>query len=100
MRKIYIKEILENTSVGSDVVVRGWVRTKRNSKNVTFINVSDGTTIHTIQAVVEAETISDDLLAKINTGACLEIQGQLIASQGTQKVEVAVKNIIILGEAD
>lgn len=100
MRKIYIKEILENTSVGSDVVVRGWVRTKRNSKNVTFVNVSDGTTIHTIQAVVEAETISDDLLAKINTGACLEIQGQLIASQGTQKVEVAVKNIIILGEAD
>ena len=60
MRKIYIKEILENTSVGSDVVVRGWVRTKRNSKNVTFVNVSDGTTIHTIQAVVEAETISDE----------------------------------------
>ena len=100
MSKVYIKQILEEAKIDSDVIVRGWVRTKRNSKNVTFINISDGTTINVIQCVVDAETISDDILSKINTGACLEVHGKLIASQGTQKVEVAVKNIIILGEAD
>ena len=100
MSKIYIKQILEEAKIDSDVVVRGWVRTKRNSKNVTFINISDGTTINVIQCVVEAEAVSDDILSKINTGACLEVHGKLIASQGNQKVEVAVEKIIILGEAD
>ena len=100
MSKEYIKQILEEAKIDSDVLVRGWVRTKRSSKNVTFINISDGTTIHTIQAVVEAETISEEILGKINTGTCLEVSGKLIASQGTQKVELAVNSIIILGEAD
>lgn len=81
MVKTYIKEILENGKLDSAVIIRGWVRTKRQSKNVTFINISDGTTIHTIQAVVEGETISEEILAKISTGACLEVHGKLIASQ-------------------
>lgn len=100
MSKVYIKQILEEGTLDTAVVVRGWVRTKRQSKNVTFININDGTTIHNIQAVVEAETISDELLAKINTGACLEVHGKLIASMGNQKVEVQVEKIIILGESD
>ena len=100
MGKVYIRQILEEGVLESNVIVRGWVRTKRQSKNVTFININDGTTIHNIQAVVEAETVSDELLAKINTGACLEVYGKLIASLGNQKVEVQVEKIIILGEAD
>ena len=100
MSKVYIKQILEEAKIDSDVIVRGWVRTKRQSKNVTFININDGTTINVIQAVVEAETVSDDILSKINTGACLEVYGKLIASQGNQKVELKVEKIIILGEAD
>ncbi len=100
MSKVYIQQILSEAKIDSDVIIRGWVRTKRQSKNVTFININDGTTINNIQVVVEAETISDDMLAKINTGACLEVYGKLIASQGTQKVEVKTEKIIILGEAD
>ena len=100
MSKVYIKQILEEAKIDSDVIVRGWVRTKRQSKNVTFININDGTTINVIQAVVDAETVSDDILSKINTGACLEVYGKLIASQGNQKVELKVEKIIILGEAD
>ncbi len=101
MSKQYIKQILADAAIDTAVVVRGWVRTKRQSKNVTFINLNDGTTINNIQAVVEADTITEEVLAKINTGACLEIYGKLIASQGgNQKVEVQVENIKILGEAD
>lgn len=100
MSKVYIKQILEEAKIDSDVVVRGWVRTKRQSSNVTFIVINDGTTINTIQAVVEANTISYEIIDKINTGACLEVYGKLVASQGTQKVEVKVEKIIILGLAD
>ncbi len=100
MAKVYIKEILQTAAIDSAVVVRGWVRTKRSSKNVTFINLNDGTTIQNIQCVVEGGQIDETILAKINTGACLEIQGILIASQGAQSVEVAVQSINILGEAD
>ena len=100
MAKVYINEILKNGVLNSDVIIRGWVRTKRQSKNVTFININDGTTIHTIQIVVEGEIVAEELLAKINTGACLEVHGKLIASMGSQKVEVQTEKIIILGEAD
>ena len=100
MAKVYINEILKNGVLNSDVIIRGWVRTKRQSKNVTFININDGTTIHTIQIVVEGEIVAEELLAKINTGACLEVHGMLIASMGSQKVEVQTEKIILLGEAD
>lgn len=100
MSKVYIKQILEEARLDSEVVVRGWVRTKRQSKNVTFININDGTTIHNIQAVVEADAVSEDILARIHTGACLEVYGKLIASMGNQKVEVQVSKIVVLGEAD
>ena len=100
MAKLYINEILKNGEINTDVVIRGWVRTKRQSKNVTFININDGTTIHNIQVVVEGEAVADELLSKINTGACLEVHGILIASMGSQKIEVQTKKIILLGEAD
>ncbi len=100
MSKVYIKQILEEARLDSEVVVRGWVRTKRQSKNVTFININDGTTIHNIQVVVEADAVSEDILARIHTGACLEVYGKLIASMGNQKVEVQVSKIVVLGEAD
>ncbi|MEZ5025577.1 MAG: asparagine--tRNA ligase [Chitinophagales bacterium] len=100
MKKIFIQQLIAEVKIDSDVIVRGWVRTKRSSKNVTFINLNDGTTIHNIQCVVEGGQIDETILAKINTGACLEIQGKLIASQGAQSVEVAVQSVNILGEAD
>ena len=96
MAKQYIKQILEEEKIDSNVVVRGWVRNKRQW----FIIVNDGTTINNIQIVVEANTISDDILSKITTGACIEVHGKLVASQGNQKVEVLAEKIIILGEAD
>ncbi len=96
MSKIYIKQILEEAKIDTDVIVRGWVRNKRQW----FIIMNDGTTINNIQIVVEAGTISDDILSKVTTGACLEVHGKLVASQGNQKVEVKAKKIIVLGEAD
>jgi asparaginyl-tRNA synthetase len=96
MSKVYIKQILEEAKIDSDVVVRGWVRTKRQW----FIIVNDGTTINNIQIVAEANTIPDEILSKVTTGACIEVHGKLVESKGNQAVEVLASNIIILGEAD
>ena len=100
MSKLYISDILTNVAIGTEITVRGWVRTKRSSKNVTFLNINDGTTIHNIQAVVEEGVVSEEVLARINTGACIAASGTIIESIGTQKVELKVKTIEIYGEAD
>jgi len=84
-----------------EVVIKGWVRTKRESKNVTFITLNDGSTIKNIQVVVEPEMADKIALDKINTGAALSVRGELIESPGSgQSMEVKAGDIIILGEAN
>ncbi|MFY7826968.1 MAG: asparagine--tRNA ligase [Flectobacillus sp.] len=96
-----IKQILAEAAVGAEITVKGWVRTKRESKNVTFININDGSVIHNIQAVAEAGVLSEETQKLITTGACVAITGTLIESQGSgQKVELQVKSALVYGTAD
>ena len=101
MKRSRIKELLQSDAIGTEVSIKGWVRTKRGSKNVAFLAMNDGSTINNIQAVVDFEKISDKLLDRIHTGASLHIIGELMESQGKgQKVEVAATSIEIYGEAN
>jgi len=101
MKHTKVKTLLLGEVVDETVCVKGWVRTKRGSKNVSFIAINDGSTINNIQAVVESDSFDESLLKQITTGACLSIIGTLIESQGSgQKVEIATQDIEILGEAD
>jgi asparaginyl-tRNA synthetase len=95
-----IRQLFLINNIGSEVIVSAWVRTKRQSKNVTFINLNDGSTINNLQVVVEEEANDESLLAKIHTGACLKVRGILVASEGQQSIELKAKEITILGEAD
>lgn len=96
-----IKEILQLSPESQNVVVKGWVRTKRGQANIIFINLNDGSTIKNIQAVVEDGKVDEDTLRKITTGACIAVSGQLVASAGSgQVVEVIVSSIEIYGTAD
>ena len=96
-----IKQILAEAAVGSEITVKGWVRTKRESKNVTFININDGSVIHNIQAVAEAGVLNEETQKLITTGACVAITGTLIESQGSgQKVELQVKSALVYCTAD
>ena len=96
-----IQEILQSGGVDKEVVVKGWVRTIRQSKNVAFITMNDGSTIRNIQIVAEPGVISQDVLARIHTGASLSVKGKLVESPGTgQKVEISAGDIVVLGEAD
>lgn len=101
MKRTEIKNLLESADFGSLINVKGWVRTKRASKNVAFIALNDGSTIKNVQIVVEMNATNEPLLDRIHTGAALSIDGLLSESMGSgQKVEVQAQVIEILGEAN
>ena len=90
--------LLEEELKHIDVEVKGWVRTFRANR---FIALNDGSTLKSIQCVVDFETMDDDLLKRINTGAAVHIKGTLVESQGQgQSVEIQVSELHILGDAD
>ena len=104
MKRIEISQLLSDSTqppVNTTINVKGWVRTKRGNKNVAFIALNDGSTINNIQVVVDIANFDDDLLRRITTGACISVDGLLVASQGAgQSVEIQAQNIILYGEAD
>ena len=101
MARLKVKDILKNGKAGSEVVAKGWVRTKRGSKNVNFIALNDGSTIHNLQVVVNVDNFDEALLRDINTGAALAVTGELVESTGSgQHIELIAKQVELLGKAD
>jgi asparaginyl-tRNA synthetase len=101
MKRIKIKELLANAPVGNEVVVKGWVRTKRGNKNIVFIALNDGSTINNIQVVVNVSVFDESLIKDITTGACIGVTGKLVESQGQgQKVEIEAIAIELYGKSD
>ena len=98
MKRTKIKDLLNSTAYGTDVIVKGWVRTFRNNQ---FIAINDGSTINNIQAVVDFSTMDEALLKRLTTGAAVSVTGELIQSMGKgQAIEVKVKYLEILGDSD
>ena len=101
MKRQKIKDILTKGDAGYKTVVKGWVKTKRGSKNVNFIALNDGSTIHNLQVVADVAAFDEELLGKITTGAAIAAEGELAESQGSgQKVELLAEKIELLGAAD
>ena len=98
MKRTKIIDVLKRTDFGAEVLVKGWVRTRRGSKSVSFIALNDGSTIKNVQIVADNEKFDEDLLKNITTGACLSVTGILVESQGSgQAVEVQATRIELLG---
>jgi len=90
-----------NLPVGSEIVVRGWVRSRRDSKGVTFIELNDGSRFKSMQLVVEAGAISDETLKHVTTGSSIEAIGRLVESPAKgQAVELKVTAFQVYGSAD
>ena len=101
MKRTEIKSLLELRDFGSEVIVKGWVRTKRGSKNVAFIALNDGSTINNVQIVVDVDDNTADVLDCIHTGAAISVSGKLVESSGSgQSVEVHADTIDVLGIAN
>lgn len=99
-QRIKVSELLKNLP-GKSVLVKGWVRTKRGNKNISFVALNDGSTINNIQIVFDMNIFSEESLKPVTTGACIAVTGELTASQGSaQAVEIQAKEIEIYGTAD
>lgn len=95
-----IADILQTKPESQSLNVSGWVRTKRGNKDVAFIAISDGSTIHTLQIVAEVALFDEELMKKIQTGASIRVHGKLVESQGSgQAVELQAVELTVLGEA-
>jgi asparaginyl-tRNA synthetase len=100
-RRTIVKEILESDELGKEVVLKGWVRTKRGNKNLAFVSVNDGSIIHSIQVVIDVPSFDEELLRNITTGSCIAVRGLIKESPGQeQKVEVHAMEIELYGTAD
>lgn len=98
MKRTKIIDVLAKTEVGTELVVKGWVRAFRSNR---FIQLNDGSTINSLQAVIDFENFDEAVLKKITTGAAVGLTGVLIESQGSgQSVELQVKEVEIIGEAN
>ena len=98
----YIAEILRNGKPDESLMIRGWVRTKRELKGFAFIEVNDGSSLANLQVVLNQELPDyDALLKQLNTGASVEVFGVLVPSQGKgQRIELKTQTLKVYGEAD
>ena len=95
-----IKDILVSEAYGSELLVKGWVRTKRGNKNIAFLALNDGSIIHNLQIVVNVADFDENLLKNITTGSCIAVSGKLEKSTGQgQSVEVQAIDITLYGTA-
>ncbi len=93
-----IVDIINDESTGYKTKVSAWVRTFRNNQ---FIALSDGSTLRTLQAVVALDSVPEETLKRITTGAAIEVEGSIEESLGKgQRVELIVENLKIIGDAD
>ncbi len=101
MKRKRVKELLATSGTGEKVLVKGWVRTKREIKNVAFVALNDGSTINNIQIVIDLSAFPADLLKDITTGASIGVTGTLEASQGKgQSVEILASDLTLYGRCD
>ena len=103
IRRKTVRELLSEPSkyAGSEVDVKGWVRTRRGNKNVQFVALNDGSTINSLQIVFDLSRFSEESLKTVTTGSSIHVQGLLVESQGKgQTVEVQAEELEIYGTAD
>ena len=97
-----VVDILRDQPVGRPVTISGWLRTRRDSGGLSFLEVNDGSCLASLQVIADATLANyDGEIRKLATGAALRIQGQLVASPASgQAVEVQASAITVLGPAD
>jgi asparaginyl-tRNA synthetase len=96
----YIRDLL-SLDPGKRVTARGWVKTRRDSKGVHFLQISDGSCFRDLQVVIGQDAPAASELTTVTTGACVEIDGELVASPAKgQRVELRADAVRVIGTAD
>lgn len=98
MKRTKIADVLSHPQVGKEYLIKGWVRAFRSNR---FIQLNDGSTINTLQCVLDFEQFDEVILKKITTASAVGLKGVLVESQGSgQSVELKVAAVEIIGEAN
>ncbi|MBR1996123.1 MAG: asparagine--tRNA ligase [Paludibacteraceae bacterium] len=101
MKRTEIINALQLAGEGQLINVRGWVRSRRGNKNVSFIALNDGSTIKNMQIVVDLAVFPEEQLKPVTTGSCISATGHLVTSQGSgQAVEIQLTELEVYGTAD
>lgn len=101
MKRTLVKDALNAAGPADDLFLQGWIRTRRDAKAFSFIEVNDGSSLKGIQVIADAALPDYGQISKAVTGASIEIHGKLVASQGGgQKWEVVANRFTVVGEAD
>ena len=101
MQRTTIKNILAHDSPMGEVLVQGWVKTRRSSKSVTFVQVNDGSTLRDLQVVVDEASPHYGAANALTTGCSVSVVGNVVESQGRgQRFEVQAQDLQVLGGAD
>ncbi|MDE7454366.1 MAG: asparagine--tRNA ligase, partial [Clostridia bacterium] len=100
MKHTDIKDIFASHAsyVGKNTVVCGWVRTSRNSKNVAFVELNDGTCVKNLQVVIDKEKFDSKVENAFSVGTAVKMEGVIVESAGNV-CELALSNYTILGES-
>ena len=101
MKRTRILEALNSSQATKDLLVKGWVRTRRDAKGLSFLELNDGSCLKNLQVIVDAATPAAEALETVTTGAAVEVEGALVASPGkNQQWEVHATTVRLLGGAD
>ncbi len=96
-----VKDALQSTAPTAAILVQGWVRTRRDSKDFSFIELNDGSCLRNLQIIAKNTLPNYTAVQRLNTGASIAVRGALVDSQGKgQRWEVVAEEIQIVGTAD
>ena len=100
MKRTRVKDALASAGTMDRIVIKGWVRTKRDAKGFSFLEINDGSCLKNIQVIVDEGTGAADELKQISTGASVAVEGALVESPGKgQKWEIKADRIQLIGSA-
>jgi asparaginyl-tRNA synthetase len=101
MRRTRVNDALNSQAPMEQILVKGWVRTRRDAKGVSFLEINDGSSLQNLQAVIAESALADGSLTGVSTGAAVEVEGPLVESPGKgQRWEVQATQVRLVGAAD
>lgn len=101
MKRTLVRQALNATDPMDHVLVKGWVRTRRDSKDFSFLEINDGSCLQNVQVIVDADASGYAAVKEINTGAAVAVSGTLVASPGKgQAWEIRARRLELIGQAD
>jgi asparaginyl-tRNA synthetase len=102
MEKISVKDARQPAAIGHNVLVQGWIRTRRDSKGgFSFLEINDGSCLANLQVIADGSlTNYESEIKHLTAGSSVAIEGEVKASGGKQATEVAAKKLTVLGTAD